>query len=81
MFWIAFLGLAFSSMLIKLGLLSATASILAFVVKLLLFVIVAGLMLHNHVALNRNLAPRVGLFVNRNPDARIALDVLPDDRW
>jgi hypothetical protein len=30
-------------MLIKLGLLSATASILAFVVKLLLFVIVAGL--------------------------------------
>ncbi len=43
MFWIAFLGLAFSSMLIKLGLLSATASILAFVVKLLLFVIVAGL--------------------------------------
>lgn len=43
MFWIAFLGLALSSMLIKLGLLSATASILAFVVKLLLFVIVAGL--------------------------------------
>lgn len=43
MFWIAFLGLAFSSMLIKLGLLSATASILAFVVKLLLFVMVAGL--------------------------------------
>jgi hypothetical protein len=43
MFWIAFLGLAFSAMLIKLGLLSATASILAFVVKLLLFVIVAGL--------------------------------------
>lgn len=43
MFWIAFLGLAFSLMLIKLGLLSATASILAFVVKLLLFVIVAGL--------------------------------------
>ena len=43
MFWIAFLGLAFSSMLIKLGFLSATAGILAFVVKLLLFVIVAGL--------------------------------------
>lgn len=43
MFWIAFLGLALSSMLIKLGLLSATASILAFVVKLLLFVMVAGL--------------------------------------
>ena len=44
-------------------------------------VIVAGLMLHNHVALNRNLAPRVGLFVNRNPNARIALNVLPNDCW
>lgn len=43
MFWIAFLGLAFSWMLIKLGFLSATAGILAFVVKLLLFVIVVGL--------------------------------------
>ena len=43
MFWIAFLGLAFSAVLIKLGFLSATAGILAFVVKLLLFVIVAGL--------------------------------------
>lgn len=43
MFWIALLGLSFSWMLIKLGFLSATAGILAFVVKLLLFVIVAGL--------------------------------------
>ncbi|HRK40403.1 MAG TPA: hypothetical protein PK347_18660, partial [Burkholderiaceae bacterium] len=43
MFWIAFLGLSFSWMLIKLGFLSATVGILAFVVKLLLFVIVAGL--------------------------------------
>ena len=43
MFWIAFLGLAFSWMLIKLGVLSATAGILAFVVKLLLFVIATGL--------------------------------------
>lgn len=43
MFWIAFLGLSFSWMLIKLGVLSATAGILAFAVKLLLFVIVAGL--------------------------------------
>jgi type III secretory pathway component EscR len=43
MFWIAFLGLVFSAVLIKLGFLSATAGILAFVVKLLLFVIVAGL--------------------------------------
>jgi len=43
MFWIAFLGLAFSWMLIKLGFLSATAGILVFVVKLLLFVIFAGL--------------------------------------
>lgn len=43
MFWIAFLGLAFSWMLIKLGFLSATAGILAFVVKLLLFAIFAGL--------------------------------------
>ena len=43
MFWIAFLGLAFSWMLIKLGFLSATAGILVFVVKLLLFVIFTGL--------------------------------------
>jgi hypothetical protein len=43
MFWIAFLGLAFSGMFIKLGFLSATAGILAFVVKLLLLVIVVGL--------------------------------------
>lgn len=43
MFWITFLGLVFSWMLIKLGFLSATAGILTFVVKLLLFVIVAGL--------------------------------------
>lgn len=43
MFWIAFLGLALSVMFIKLGFLSATAGILAFVVKLLLFVIVVGL--------------------------------------
>ena len=43
MFWIALLGLSFSWMLIKLGILSATAGILAFVVKLLLSVIVAGL--------------------------------------
>lgn len=43
MFWIAFLGLALSWMLIKLGFLSATAGILAFVVKLLLFAIFAGL--------------------------------------
>jgi type III secretory pathway component EscR len=43
MFWIAFLGLVFSAVLIKLGFLSATAGILAFVVKLLLFVIVTGL--------------------------------------
>ncbi|MGV0960493.1 MAG: hypothetical protein ACOYB1_11720 [Limnohabitans sp.] len=42
MFWIAILGLALSWMMIKLGFLSATASILAFVVKLLLFVILAG---------------------------------------
>ena len=43
MFWIAFLGLTFSWMLIKLGFLSATAGILVFVVKLLLFVIAVGL--------------------------------------
>lgn len=43
MFWIALLGLSFSWMLIKLGFLSATAGILAFVVKLLLFVIVVVL--------------------------------------
>lgn len=43
MFWIAFLGLAFSWLFIKLGFLSATAGILAFVVKLLLLVIFAGL--------------------------------------
>lgn len=43
MFWIAILGLAFSCMLIKLGFLSATASILSLVVKLLIFAIVTGL--------------------------------------
>lgn len=43
MFWIAFLGLAFSWMLIKLGILSATAGILAFVVKLLLLVLFVGM--------------------------------------
>ena len=43
MFWIAFLGLAFSSMLIKLGFLSATVGILSFVVKLLVLALFAGL--------------------------------------
>ena len=42
MFWIAFLGMAFSWMLIKLGFLSATASFLAFVIKLLLLVLCVG---------------------------------------
>lgn len=44
MFWIAILGLSFSSMLIKLGHVSATASILTFVVKLLIFGIFVGLL-------------------------------------
>jgi hypothetical protein len=43
MFWIAILGLAFSCMLIKLGFLFATASILSLVVKLLIFAIFTGL--------------------------------------
>lgn len=43
MFWIAILGLALSLMLIKLGFLSATASLLMFVIKLLLFVMPVGL--------------------------------------
>jgi len=43
MFWIAFLGLALAWMMIKLGFLSATASILMFVVKLLLLVILVGI--------------------------------------
>lgn len=43
MFWIAILGLALSWMMIQLGILSATASLLMLVVKLLLFVILAGL--------------------------------------
>jgi hypothetical protein len=43
MFWIAFLAVALSWMMIKLGILSATASVLMFVVKLLLFVILVGL--------------------------------------
>jgi hypothetical protein len=42
MFWIAFLALALSWMMIKLGFLSATASMLMFVVKLLLLVILVG---------------------------------------
>ena len=43
MFWIALLGLALAWMMIKLGFLSATASVLMFVVKLLLLVILGGL--------------------------------------
>lgn len=43
MFWIAFLGMAFSWMLIKLGFLSATASFLSFVIKLLLLVLFVGM--------------------------------------
>lgn len=43
MFWIATLGFSLSWMMIKLGFLSATASILMFVVKLLIFVIFIGL--------------------------------------
>jgi flagellar motor component MotA len=43
MFWIAFLAVALSWMMIKLGILSATASVLMFVVKLLLLVILGGL--------------------------------------
>ncbi len=43
MFWIAILFFAMSWILIKLGVLSATASVLVFVIKLLLFVIFAGL--------------------------------------
>jgi hypothetical protein len=43
MSWITLLSLTLSFMLIKLGALSATASILAFVVKLLLFAILTGL--------------------------------------
>lgn len=43
MFWIALLGLGLALTMIKLGFLSATASMLVFVVKLLIFVILAGL--------------------------------------
>jgi hypothetical protein len=43
MFWIAFLCLMLAWMMIKLGFLSATASMLMFVVKLLLLVILVGL--------------------------------------
>lgn len=42
MFWIAFLGIAFSWMLIKLGVLSATASFLTFVIKFLLLFLCVG---------------------------------------
>jgi flagellar motor component MotA len=42
MFWIALLGLSLAWMMIKLGFLSATASMLMFVVKVLLFVILVG---------------------------------------
>lgn len=43
MIWIAAIVFGFSWVLIKLGFLSATASMLVFVVKLLVFVIIAGL--------------------------------------
>jgi hypothetical protein len=43
MFWIAVLLVGFSGMLIKLGVLSATAGILMFVIKLLVLVIFVGL--------------------------------------
>jgi hypothetical protein len=43
MFWMAVLGLSFSAMLIKLGVLSATASVMTLVVKALLLIIFAGL--------------------------------------
>jgi flagellar motor component MotA len=43
MLWIAILGIALSWMMIKLGFLSATASMLVVVIKLLLFVIFVGL--------------------------------------
>lgn len=43
MFWIAILVFSMSWMLIKLGFLSATAGVLMFVIKLLVFVIIVGL--------------------------------------
>lgn len=42
MFWIAFLGLALSWLLAKLGFLSATVGILTLVIKVLLIVLVIG---------------------------------------